>query len=233
MLVAVSTVLGTALSLGIESNTGSHIYGKIFSSPNDMCTFYVVIALSVFLLLVPSFSLHALSVGVIMIFNEPLRSKMYELQVAVTTMKHYRFLGPLSEFINLFVELEVSLVVPFLYGIHYFLPYAVLGTISALFTAIFVRTVKLQSQRNTQKLSEFDLDVATVDSDGDTGDGKVARRRLSFADREILAQIVVDTLWLYSMIRDISHQVVGVRSGKQYTVRSNSKMLVGLGLGLQ
>ena len=194
MLVAISTVLGTALSLGIESDTGSHIYGKIFSSPNDMCTFYVVIALSVFLLLVPSFSLHALSVGVIMIFNEPLRSKMYELQVAVTTMKHYRFLGPLGEFMNLSVELVVSLVVPFLYGIHYFLPYAVLGTISALFAAIFVRTVKLQSQRNTQKLSEFDLDVATVDSDGDTGDGKVARRRLSFADREILAQISVRDL---------------------------------------
>eukprot|EP00986_Skeletonema_menzelii_P015893 scaffold12891_cov134-Skeletonema_menzelii.AAC.1 len=74
------------------------------------------------------------------------------------------------------------------------MPYAVLGTISALFTAIFVRTVKLQSQRNTQKLSEFDLDVATVDSDGDTGDGKVARRRLSFADREILAQISVRDL---------------------------------------
>lgn len=196
MLVAVSTVLGSALSLGIESNTGSHIYGKIFSSPNDMCIFYVVIALSVFLLLVPSFSLHALSVGVIMIFNEPLQSKMYELQVAVTTMKHYRFLGPLGEFMNLFVELAVSLVVPFLYGIRYFLPYAVLGTISALFTAIFVCTVKLQSQRNTQKLSEFDLDVssdppsATADNDGD---GKVARR-LSFADSEILAQIVVDTL---------------------------------------
>lgn len=97
----------------------------------------------------------------------------------------------MSSILNQSLYLGMSLLLPFLYGVNYRLPYIVMGSLALSCAVLFIWMIQRQSQANTKKLKNVlrdEIDECKINKADALGDRPAFDKHMSFVSQEMLAR---------------------------------------------
>ena len=132
-----------------------------------------VMALGVFIACIPSFAAHVIGLVILMSLTDLSTTIITELQVSITTVSNFSFLGPLGQVIRCTCVVLTALIGPILFGINPRFPYYVAGSITLCWTIMLFILFRLRLEKTVNVICGFSgLDMYSV------------KRGTSFATRE-------------------------------------------------
>eukprot|EP00588_Corethron_pennatum_P023420 CAMPEP_0194338556 /NCGR_PEP_ID=MMETSP0171-20130528/80038_1 /TAXON_ID=218684 /ORGANISM="Corethron pennatum, Strain L29A3" /LENGTH=583 /DNA_ID=CAMNT_0039102739 /DNA_START=163 /DNA_END=1914 /DNA_ORIENTATION=- len=176
-----ASLLGSVVTILAISPKGRAFQKKHLRSPYSLYVLVVIITCSAFGCLIPSFSVHVISILFLIGACETFLALVSELQGAITTSHYYTVLGPSAQMLRRIVNVIMAVTGPIVFGVFPRLPYLITGSLCLVFSVVFVFGTEAQSRRNAKLVIEM------MNSAGK--DDAKQFRRMSLASRECLARI--------------------------------------------
>eukprot|EP00588_Corethron_pennatum_P004694 CAMPEP_0194298818 /NCGR_PEP_ID=MMETSP0169-20130528/60377_1 /TAXON_ID=218684 /ORGANISM="Corethron pennatum, Strain L29A3" /LENGTH=581 /DNA_ID=CAMNT_0039048851 /DNA_START=114 /DNA_END=1859 /DNA_ORIENTATION=+ len=170
--------IGTILSI---SPKGRAFQKKYLRSPYNLYALIVIITCAAFGCLIPSLSVHVISVLFLIGGCQIFITLVSELQGAITTSHYYTVLGPSAQMLRRIVNVIMAVTGPIVFGVFPRLPYLISGSLCLVFSVVFVFGTEAQSRRNAKLVTEM------MNSAGK--DEAKQFQRMTLASRECLARI--------------------------------------------